>query len=134
MKLINIKDYKSANLSKLIYQHLGKYNIRLNGYVYLDNKNNNKLVGYSFYKIKGDTIILDWIWAKPGHGTPFLKKMESIWKNKYKTILLNLSIDPTESKRKVIRRINFYIKNNYRVKNIKYRQKFGPLLKMYKNL
>ena len=61
-----------------------------------------------------------------------VKELEKKLSQKYDLILLNVSIDPNELESTVIRRINFYIKNNYRVYDIVYRKKYGPLLKMKK--
>jgi len=52
---------------------------------------------------------------------------------KYSKIILKVSIDPNEKKDTVMRRFNFYIKNNYRIYDIEFRKKYGPQLSMYKN-
>ena len=95
----------------------------------------NKFVGYAIYIILPNNITkIDWIYA-PNYGYKFIKKIESkLKKNKTKKIILNLSIDPTEDKIKVMKRINFYINLHYKVYDIKFREKYGPLLYMEKNL
>ena len=55
-------------------------------------------------------------------------------KNKYSNIMLNLSIDPTENIDTVMKRINFYISLQYKVYDIKFRKKYGPLLYLKKKL
>ena len=64
-----------------------------------------------------------------------MKKIETLFK-KYdiKEILLNVSINPTENKNDVIKRLNFYIGLQYKVYDIKFRKKFGPLFLMHKIL
>ena len=54
-------------------------------------------------------------------------------KDNIKEILLNVSIDPTENKNNVMRRLNFYIGLQYKVYDIKFRIKFGPLFLCIKN-
>lgn len=62
-----------------------------------------------------------------------MKKLENkLKKHKYDKILLKLSIDPTRNLVKVMKRINFYISLQYKVYNINFRQKYGPLLCMKK--
>ena len=61
------------------------------------------------------------------------------WKNYLKKkdiniILLNVSIDPNENKNTVMKRLNFYIGLQYKVYDIKFRKKNGPLLLMKKNI
>lgn len=121
-KATEIIQKKVSRLSKI---HIGetKYD---NGYVYFDK---TTLVGYA-HLTKNK---IDWIYAKTGHGTAFLKLIEKELFKTYKKIILAVSIDPTEKKDTVIRRINFYIKNNYRVYNIKYRKTHGPLFYMIKH-
>lgn len=96
---------------------------------------NNRFVGYViFFIIKLNTIKIDWIYA-PGYGKILMKKLESKFKRmNIQKIILNVSIDPTEEKKIVMKRINYYINLHYKVYNIKFRQKFGPLLYMYKDI
>jgi len=128
MKIINFKNF---DLSKI--KNPDKYELK-NGYVFVDKK--STILGYCLLKENNKNIQIDWIYSKKGYGTDFLKRLERTLFKKYSKITLNLSIDPIEyksDKNVVMRRINFYIKNNYRVFNIKFRKKHGPLLKMYKN-
>ena len=128
MKLINFKRYDVSTLNKLVHSHLGKTELK-NGYVFVDK---NKIIGYTILIPLKKNIKIDWIYAKKGFGTIFLKRLEKILFKKYDKIILNVSIDPNEKKDTVLRRINFYIKNKYRVNDIKFRKKYGPLLLMYK--
>ena len=129
MKIINFNNFDLSKINKLVKSHLG--NSKLDkGYVYVDK--NCKIFGYCILQKDDINIKIDWIYAKKGHGTDFLQRVERALFKKYSKIILNVSIDPNERDELVIRRINFYIKNNYRVSNIKYRKKHGPLLHMYK--
>ena len=130
MKIINFNNFDLSKINRLVKLHLG--NIKLDkGYVYVNK--NMEVLGYCLLKDKGKTIKIDWIYAKKGHGTDFIKRLERALFKKYSKIILHVSIDPNEQKKTVIRRINFYIKNNYRVSDIKYRKKYGPELTMFKN-
>ncbi|AYV82276.1 MAG: hypothetical protein Homavirus23_7 [Homavirus sp.] len=101
-------------------------------YIFYDN---NKFVGYIvLIYMKNHTIKIDWIYG-PKYGKQIMKKMERLFKKEnIKKIVLNVSIDPNEQKKTVMRRINFYISLNYRVYDIIFRPKYGPLLKMEKYL
>ena len=46
---------------------------------------------------------------------PDLARVERVLSNRYSKIILHVSIDSKELKKTVIRRVNFYIKNKYRV-------------------
>jgi len=130
MKIINFNNFDLSKINKLVKSHLG--NSKLDkGYVYVDK--NLKIFGYCILQEDNINIKIDWIYAEKGHGTDFLQRVERALFKKYPKIILNVSIDPNEIKESVMRRINFYIKNNYRVFDIKYRKKYGPLLSMYKN-
>ena len=130
MRIISFKHFDINKILDQIKNDIGDTNIEL-GYVLLDNK---KIKGYCILlPIKKNNIIkIDWIKADPGYGTKFLKKVENALFKKYNKIILNVSIDPNEEKNIVMRRINFYIKNKYRVYDITYRKKYGPLLHMNK--
>ena len=97
--------------------------------------NNNVFVGYFIYSKKNnDTVRIEWIYG-PGYGKKIMKIMEKLFiKNKICNIILNASVDPTENKETVMKRINFYIGLNYRIYDIIFRKKYGPLLLMKKNL
>jgi len=130
MRLINFDHYDLNKLKNLVKSHLGSTNSLTSGYVLLDDK--SKILGYVILKPENNDIKIDWIYAKKGHGTEFLKRLEKILLKKYPKIILKVSIDPTENKNTVMRRLNFYIKNNYRVYDIKFRKKYGPLLSLHK--
>lgn len=130
MKIVNFNNFDLSEINKLVESHIG--NTKLDkGYVYVDN--NFKIFGYCILQEDKTNIKIDWIYAKKGYGTDFLQRVERALFKKYSKIILKVSIDPNEKDELVIRRINFYIKNNYRVFDIKYRKKYGPLLSMYKN-
>ena len=104
-----------------------KYNVNV-----FYNKNNS--VGYIIYSIDKDTVNISWIYA-PNYGKNAMKKIEKYFNKKnINTILLNVSIDPTEDKNTVMKRLNFYIGLQYKVYDIKFRKKYGPLLLMKKYL
>ena len=130
MKIVNFNHFDLSKINKLVRTHLGKYELN-KGYVFVDDK--FKIFGYCTLKEDNGNIKIDWIYAKGGYGTKFLRRIERSLFRKYSKIILNLSIDPTEYKATVMRRINFYIKNDYRVFDIIYRKKHGPLLTMIKN-
>ena len=134
MKLVNFNKYDLSKINNLVQSQLGNINLnKQEGYVLLDD--NLKIKGYTI--LKNDTnkniIKIDWIYAIEGYGTEFIKRIEKILFKNYSKIILNVSIDPTEDKNTVMKRINFYIKNKYKVNDIKFRKKNGPLLCMYKN-
>ena len=88
---------------------------------------NDICIGYIIYYIDKNKVTISWIYG-PKYGKQIMKKMETIFKkNNVKEILLNVSIDPTENKNGVMRRLNFYIGLQYKVYDIKFRRKFGPL-------
>lgn len=95
----------------------------------------NAFVGYAvIIENKLNTATIDWIWG-PDFGKKIMKKIESLLlKKKINTIFLNVSLDPNENKNNVIRRLNFYIGLQYKVDDIVFRPKNGPLLKMHKEL
>lgn len=95
---------------------------------------NDTFFGYVVYKIINKDIKIDWIYA-PNYGKIFMKKLEHKFKKeKYEKIILNVSIDPTENIQTVMKRLNFYISLKYKVYDIKFRDKYGPLLYMQKKL
>jgi len=62
-----------------------------------------------------------------------MEKLERKFKkDNLECILLEISIDPTENLDIVKKRINFYITLQYKVYDIKFRPKYGPLLYMKK--
>ena len=93
---------------------------------------NDICIGYIIYYIDVNKVTISWIYG-PKYGKKIMKKMETIFKkNNINEILLNVSIDPTENKNNVMRRLNFYIGLQYKVYDIKFRRKFGPLFFMHK--
>lgn len=92
---------------------------------------NNKLLGYALANQTKHTYILDWIWARPGYGTPLLKAVERRLFKERPRIELLVSIDSRERKQTVLRRMNFYIKNRYKLKNVRYDPK-GVMFTMFK--
>jgi len=132
--MILLKKYNNENIiNKLYKKHFNK-ELMINDNIIYNLYDNNNIVGYTIYKIKNSDVYLDWIYA-PNYGKIFMERLERKFKkDKYKNILLNLSIDPTENIDTVMKRINFYISLQYKVYDIKYRKKYGPLLYMKKLL
>lgn len=136
INIINLSSKKITpyldKLHKYIKKHLGDtidLN-NLNGYLLLVN---NILKGYALYKeIDSNTVKVEWIYAEDNLGTILLKQIEKKFSKNYDKIILNVSIDPLEQKNTVMRRLNFYIKNDYRVYDIIFRKKYGPLFLMIK--
>ena len=94
----------------------------------------NEIVGYIVYIITKNTVNISWIYA-PNYGKNSMIQMEKLFKKKdINIILLNISIDPNENKNTVMKRLNFYIGLQYKVYDIKFRKKNGPLLLMKKNI
>jgi len=109
---------------------------KLSGHVYvLTSLTEFNIYGYIILKLVTTKIIkIEWIYG-PGYGVIIMMNIEKRYIDKgFEKILLNCSIDPTEDKNTVMRRINFYIKNKYRVYDIEYRHEHGPSLKMEKIL
>ena len=95
---------------------------------------NDICIGYIIYYVDVNKVTISWIYGSK-YGKQIMKKMETIFKkNNINEILLNVSIDPTENKNNVMRRLNFYIGLQYKVYDIKFRKKFGPLFFMHKKL
>ncbi len=129
IKLVSLD--KDNKYKKLVNMHLGS-NYSIKDGILL--KKDDKIVGYSlFYPLSKKEIYLDWIWA-PGYGTVFFKRLERKWKKNYEKVILKVSIDPNEKKDTIIRRLNFWYKLGFKTKNIKFRNKYGPLLTMEKDL
>ena len=119
MKIVRFQNFDLTKIKKLVERDLGETKLDL-GYVFINEKN---ILGYCILlEEKDNQIKIDWIYAKKGYGTDFLKRIERILLPKYSQINLNVSIDPTEDQEVVKRRINFYIKNDYRVYDIKFRK------------
>ena len=105
-----------------------------NFYVLVDDANsvNVNILGYVNVELIKNTLKIIWIYG-PGYGKMIMANIEHHFKQKkVKKIVLNCSVDPTEKKETVLRRLNFYIKMQYRVTNITFRDKHGLLLFMEK--
>jgi len=135
LKLYNKKSIVKSDIEKLYKKQFNTNLMEENSKIIYGLYDDNKFVGYAIYIILQNNITkIDWIYA-PNYGYKFIKKIESkLKRNQTKKIILNLSIDPTENKIKVMKRINFYINLHYKVYDIKFREKYGPLLYMEKNL
>ena len=123
------RDIKIIKLhKKLVGEELNnKYNIN----VFYDKY---KIVGYIIYTITKNILNILWIYA-PNYGKNAMKKIEKYFNKKnINTILLNISVDPTEDKNTIMKRLNFYIRLQYKVYDIKFRKKYGPLLLMKKSI
>lgn len=123
------RDIKIIKLhKKLVGEELNnKYNIN----VFYDKY---KIVGYIIYTITKNILNILWIYA-PNYGKNAMKKIEKYFNKKnINTILLNISVDPTEDKNTIMKRLNFYIGLQYKVYDIKFRKKYGPLLLMKKSI
>jgi hypothetical protein len=114
----------------------------LPGSTYICLADNEKFIGYVCFHVNPDVLFLDWIYA-PNHGIEVMNHVidfaanihqTSLNSNSVKEILLNISIDPTEKDTVVMKRLNFYIKCNFRVYEIKYRKTYGPLLMMKRSI
>lgn len=128
MKLIPVQKFPSK-VQRLAHKH--GYNFDEYEYGWAQINHNGELQAYCLANKEQNHIVIDWIWAKKGKGTPFLKLVERrLFKISPKIELL-VSIDKHELQKTVQRRINFYIKNQYRVSHIKYRSS-GVLFTMGK--
>ena len=132
--MIILKKYNNEDIIKKLYKKHFNKNLIINDNIIYNLFYKKNIVGYVIYKIKNSNIYLDWIYA-PNYGKTFMERLERKFKkNKYNNIMLNLSIDPTENIDSVMKRINFYISLQYKVYDIKFRKKYGPLLYMKKEL
>jgi hypothetical protein len=116
-------------ISKLFKRHLGcdpsDRDVILGYYI------SGKLNGYVVYS-DTETIFIEWIYAMNSTGKAFMKLLEKRFSKR--RIVLKMSVDPTEDKVKVMKRLNFYIGLQYRVTDIVFRKKYGPLVTMEKRL
>lgn len=131
--MIRFENYDLEKIHKLAKMHLSENKYSLdNGYVFINDK--SKLLGYCILKKEKKDVKIDWIYAKKGFGSEFIYRLERTLFGKFSRIILNVSIDPNERKETVMRRINYYIKNDYyRVYDMIHRKKYGALLKMHKH-
>ena len=91
-----------------------------------------ELIGYVVFKIDKSEMLIDWIWA-PGNGKLVFNKMLKMHPH-ISMVVLNVSIDPTEDKNTVMKRLNFYISMQFKVTDIKFRSRYGPLLTMKRHV
>lgn len=132
-KIINLSKSNFNKIKKLIKIQLDEsYQIN-NGYVLINDF--NKILGYCLYTEDNNKhfIKIDWIYSNKGFGSELLSRLERSFFKKYNKIILCCSIGTNEKKETVLRRINFYIKNNYRVTNFNFRDKYDVSLEMTKN-
>ena len=97
---------------------------------YLMVDEETKPIAYTLFNIDNNRVYIDWIYSKKGYGTIFMNKLIKIFRQNADKIELSVSIDPNEKRDRVMRRINFYIKNNFRVFDIVYRGENGVSLSM----
>ena len=120
IKNLNLnRDIKIIELHKKILGYdleiTDKYTVK----VFYDN---DICIGYIIYNINENKVKIVWIYC-PNYGKKIMKKIETLFKkNDIKEILLNVSIDPTENKNDVMKRLNFYIGLQYKVYDIKFRK------------
>ena len=132
--MIILKKYNNEDIIKKLYKKHFNKNLIVNDNIIYNLFDKKNIVGYVIYKIKNSNIYLDWIYA-PNYGKTFMERLERKFKkDKNSNIMLNLSIDPTENIDTVMKRINFYISLQYKVYDIKFRKKYGPLLYLKKEL
>ena len=128
MKLVKPNDWLSSTIA-LCTKH--GYNYDEYEFAVAWYSKDHKLLGYALANPTKHTYVLDWIWARPGCGTFLIKAIERRLFKERPTIELMVSIDSRERTQTVLRRTNFYIKNKYKVKNIRYDPK-GVMLTMFK--
>ena len=131
VKNLNLK--RDVSIIKLHKKMLG-YNLEITDkyIVKVFYNHNNICIGYIIFIVDSNKINISWIYG-PNYGKKIMKHMENIFKkDNIKEICLNVSIDPTENKDTVMKRLNFYIGLQYKIYNIKFRKKYGPLLYMRK--
>ncbi len=134
IKIFNYEKDKKHEVHKLHFELIGE-KIKKSDYILLfyDKK---KFVGYSlliFFEKDGKAKI-DWIYG-PKYGKDMMKVIEKMCKKmNIHQIILNCSIDPNEDKITIMKRLNFYISLQYKVYDIEFRKKYGPLLFMQKEL
>ena len=134
MQIKNLNLQRDEKIMKLHKKMLG-YNLEISDkYIVKVFYDKNICVGYIVFIIDENKVKINWIYA-PKYGKKIMKKIEAIFKkNNIKEILLNVSIDQTENKNDVMKRMNFYIGLQYKIYDIKFRKKYGPLFLMHKYL
>ncbi len=124
------------NLHRTVYNYVELFDIfklsLKHFYVLVENTDSVNILGYVNVELIKNTLKIIWMYG-PGYGKMIMANIEHHFKQKkVKKIVLNCSIDPTEKKETVLRRLNFYIKMQYRVTNITFREKHIILLFMEK--
>ena len=134
MQIKNLNLQRDEKIMKLHKKMLG-YNLEISDkYIVKVFYDKNICVGYIIFIIDENKVKINWIYA-PKYGKKIMKKIEAIFKkNNIKEILLNVSIDQTENKNDVMKRMNFYIGLQYKIYDITFRKKYGPLFLMHKYL
>ena len=134
MQIKNLNLQRDEKIIKLHKKMLG-YNLEISDkYIVKVFYDKNICVGYIVFIIDENKVKINWIYA-PKYGKKIMKKIEAIFKkNNIKEILLNVSIDQTENKNDVMKRMNFYIGLQYKIYDITFRKKYGPLFLMHKYL
>lgn len=127
MKIIPVSKFPSQ-VQRLAHKHGYNFDEYEYGWAQVGRKS---LEAYCLCKEYPKYMEIDWIWARPGKGTKFLKLIERRLFKLKPEIRLLVSIDKGERDQTVIRRMNFYIKNQYRVQKIEYR-KSGVMFYMLK--
>ena len=129
MKLVPGSEWASSvkRLSTMHGYNYRDYEVAL---AWMDSK--KKLLAYTLVRIDKFVATIDWIWSRPGKGTPFLQEVEKRLFLQCNTIKLLVSIDKRERKPTILRRMNFYIKNEYRVADVRY-DPTGVMLTMTKS-
>jgi hypothetical protein len=134
-----------ADKSDKIYKKIATLHKKLTGdkelphLTYFHYSDKNKFIGYTCMSIDKKKLIVDWIYA-PKNGIEVMNsvlQLAFIFDKEIQPIdemILKVSIDPTEKKDTVMKRVNFYIKCNFRVYDIQFRKKYGPLLFMKRNI
>ena len=134
MQIKNLNLQRDEKIMKLHKKMLG-YDLEISDkYIVKVFYDKNICVGYIVFIIDENKVKINWIYA-PKYGKKIMKKIEAIFKkNNIKEILLNVSIDQTENKNDVMKRMNFYIGLQYKIYDITFRKKYGPLFLMHKYL
>ena len=134
MKLISIANWP-GKINGIVKRHGYNPSNYTIGFALLNTK--KQLLAYTLIIPPNTTtssslkVSIDWIYAKLGYGTRFLQQLETLLFKTYEKIELLVSLDRNERDSSVMRRMNFYIKNKYRVSGIRYRS-CGPILTMFK--
>lgn len=135
-KLNNEQINSLYNLHRKTYGYTGLLNefkkILPNIYILTDN---DSIRGYIYITFPSSNIVkVEWIYG-PGYGKLIMLNIEYHFKKKgYRKIILNISINPIENKKTILRGLNFYIKNKYLVYDIEFISGNGLILKMEKKL